>query len=119
MYYYVDSKPLKIDFVNLSDLYPFSGQDMKQYFDVFGAVTFKTIYINDVTQLQKGMKIDDIVKTLGNTVDIGSGRYIYRYSVWDGLALTEFSFNCGGGELPYSSEEIYNFIINGETGISW
>lgn len=119
MYYYVDDKPLKIDFANLSDPYPFSGQEMKQYFDVYGAVNFKTIFIKDVTQLKKGMKIEDVVKTLGNTIDIGSGRYIYKYSVWNGLALTEFSFNSGGGILPYPGEEIYSLIEKSKIEVSW
>lgn len=119
MYYYVDGKPLKIDFGNLSDPYPFSGEVMKQYFDTFGAVSFKTIFMDDVMKLDQGMKIDDIIKALGNTVDVGSGRYILRYSVWDGLSLVEFTFNSGGGELPYSGEEIYAMILNGQSGVTW
>lgn len=113
MYYIVDdAEPLKIDFVNMIDPYPFSGYEMKQYFNAYGAVTFKTIYRDDVKRLKKGMKIEDIVKELGNTIDVGSGRHVIKYSVWEGMSFTELTFNSGGGELPYTGEEICNLIFN-------
>jgi len=119
MYYIVDGTPLKIDFVNLIDEYPFSGQEMKMYWDVFGAVTFKTIQAENLLRLRKGMTPADIAETLGNTIDVGSGRHIVKYTIWDGLALTEFTFNSGGEGLPCSGKEIHGMFLNGETGVSW
>ncbi|MFA7628937.1 MAG: hypothetical protein WCY37_06075 [Candidatus Dojkabacteria bacterium] len=119
MYYYVDGKPLKIDYVNLSDLYPFSGADMKQYFDTFGAVNYKIIPLEDVLKLSKGMKAKDITKSLGNTIDIGRGRNILIYLVWDGLSMTQITLNFGGNELPYHGKEIYTMISSGQTEMKW
>jgi len=120
MYYIVDGTPLKIDFAHPMDPYPFSGQEMKMYWDAFGAVAFKTIMDADaLKRLRKGMGPADIMDTLGNTIEIGSGRHILMYTIWDGLSLTEFSFNCGGEGLPYSGKEIHDMFINGETGVFW
>ncbi len=119
MYYYVDGKPLKIDFVNLSDPYPFSGVDMKQYFDTFGTVNYKIVTMENVLKLSKGMKAKDITKSLGNTIDIGSGRNILIYLVWDGLSITQITLNFGGNELPYHGKEIYTMISSGQTEMMW
>lgn len=107
MYYVVDGARLKIDFVHPLDPYPFSGEEMKMYWDVFGAVTFKTIFADDFLRLRKGMAPAEITEALGSTIDVGSGRHILMYTVWDGLSLTEFAFNTGGGGLPYTGKEIH------------
>jgi len=120
MYYIVDGMPLKIDFEDfLSDLYPYTGQEMKMYWDIFGAVTFKTIQADDLLRLRKGMTYEDIIKALGKTIDIGSGRSIIMYTIWDGMSLREFAFNSGNEGLPWTGKEIYDMFINGETGIFW
>jgi len=122
MYYIVDGKPLKIDFENMDDVYPLDGRDMRMYFDAFGAVTPKTIFLEDVKRLKKGMTIQEIVAELGKTIDVGSGRHLVKYTIWHEMALSEFIFNSGGGEMPYSGEEIYDRIVNregGETGVAW
>jgi len=114
MYYYVDEKPLKIDFIDLEDPYPYSGEEMKQLFDDYGAVTAKTVFLDDLMLLEENMRIENITYVLGKTIDKDAKQksgtteqHALTYSVWCGEWFVELTFTSKGGEMPYSSEEIH------------
>jgi len=129
LYYYVDSNPLRIDFGSFSDPYPFSGKEMKQLFDSFGAVTVKTIVLDDLKRLKKGMTMDEIVETLGNTIETseeseiyGDGLRVVNYTVFCGMWNRNLTFSSTNGKLPYTGEEIYTKVQDEQGAtieISW
>ncbi|QYR23566.1 hypothetical protein KZ483_12085 [Paenibacillus sp. sptzw28] len=106
----------QIEGVAVKDEFSVNRVNNENKIEILGLTNeIRKVTATQLRQITKNMTYQEVIKELGNSKDIGSGRYIFRYEYENGKF---FDLNFGGydGKISeHSYEEIQN-ILNGESG---